>query len=293
MSVTRFLGIVVAILAIAAGSFSGPVGGGPSVAVVAALREAPSNEAPERAIATADAAGTRPSMETLAASVSITATGPTPWRPISAVVTAPSSPTNATTLVFGVTFSAGVTGLDAADFSLGGTAPGCTVGDPIDSAVFYAVPVTGCGQGTVDLTLVADSIVDPDGRSGPAVDASSRGVAIDRTPPVVSRIFLSADAVPAGTPVTITATADDDIGVASAEGRVAGGSWATLAAIDGTLGWPTEGLTGTFYAPGTAGTYAICVRAADVPGNLSDGAACATLTVTTTNPPSVPVLAAD
>jgi len=289
---TRFLGTVIAALAIAAGSFSGPVGGAPAVTVRVTRLEAPSNEASGPAIATTDIGDTAPRIEHPPASQPITAAVTAPSRSITAVVTAPSSPTNVQALIFGVTFSADVSGLDAGDFTLGGTAPGCTVGDPIGSSVFYAIPVTGCDSGTVDLTLGANSIVH-EGGSGPAVDTTSRGVAIDRTPPTVSRIFLSADSVPAGTAVTVTATADDDIGLASAQGRVAGGSWATLTAIDGALDWLTEGLTGTLSAPGAAGTYAICVRAIDVLGNRSDGAECVTLTVTTSSPPPVPAVTAN
>ena len=63
--------------------------------------------------------------------------------------------TNAVNLVFDVDFNEDVFGLAASDFSVGGTATGCSVGAPIGSGASYDVTVSGCSEGTVILSLAA------------------------------------------------------------------------------------------------------------------------------------------
>ena len=112
-----------------------------------------------------------------------------------AVVTLPATPTKAPTLTATLSFDEGIMGLTAADLSVTGTASGCSIGDPIDGPAnkSFTVQVSGCGEGTVALTLAAGSISDLSANDGPAAPAVSGVVTIDRTPAV-------ATLAPPGTP---------------------------------------------------------------------------------------------
>jgi Big-like domain-containing protein len=103
-----------------------------------------------------------------------------------ATLTPPASPTNATTLGYGVTFTEPVTGLTASDFALTGTATGCLVGAPSGSAASYTVGVSGCSAGTVILTLKANAVTDGTGNPGPPSDVAASSVLIDRTAPTTT-----------------------------------------------------------------------------------------------------------
>jgi hypothetical protein len=106
--------------------------------------------------------------------------------PPGATVIPPASPTNAASLVYGVTFTEPVTGLAAADFSLTGTATGCSVGVPTGSGSSYSVSVGGCSAGTVTMTLKAGSASDAAGNAGPISAVAASSVVIDRTAPTVT-----------------------------------------------------------------------------------------------------------
>jgi hypothetical protein len=123
------------------------------------------------------AANPGPTASVTAATVTIDRTGP------SATLTAPSSPTNATTLGYSVGFSEAVTGLAAGDFTRTGSATGCVVGAPSGSGASYTVNVTGCSAGTVVLTLNAGSVMNATSNAGPATDVTATSVLIDRTAP--------------------------------------------------------------------------------------------------------------
>jgi hypothetical protein len=105
-----------------------------------------------------------------------------------AVVTLPATPTKAPTLTATLSFDEGIMGLAAGDLSVTGTATGCSIGDPIDGLAnkSFTVQVSGCGEGTVALTLAADSISDLSSNDGPAAPAVSGVVTIDRTPAVAT-----------------------------------------------------------------------------------------------------------
>lgn len=101
----------------------------------------------------------------------------------------------------------------------------------------------------------------------------------DLTAPSVTAPGLSPNPVIPGATVTVTSTATDNVTVASAQKQLNGGSWTSMTAVDGTFGEAAEDVTSTITAPATAGTYPVCVRAADGAGNTSNGLACTTLTV--------------
>ena len=114
----------------------------------------------------------------------------------------------------------------------------------------------------------------PTGTPGPTSSA-----AVDGTPPAVTNPGLSPNPVIPGATVTVTSTATDGVAVASAQKQLNGGGWSAMAAVDGSFGGTSEALTSTITAPAAAGTYSVCVRAADSSNNTSNGLACTTLTV--------------
>jgi hypothetical protein len=101
----------------------------------------------------------------------------------------------------------------------------------------------------------------------------------DNIPPTVTTPGLSPNPVIPGATVTVTSTATDAVAVTSAQKRLNGGTWTSMAAVDGAFGETSESVTSTITAPATAGTYPVCVRATDGNANTSNGLACTTLTV--------------
>src|SRR4029078_10053645 len=99
-----------------------------------------------------------------------------------AVLTGPASPTSASPLTYILAFSEPITDLDASDLDVSGTACGCTVGAPSGSGTSYTVTLTGCGEGTVGLSLAAGSVADLAGNPGPAFRAIALTVAVDHLP---------------------------------------------------------------------------------------------------------------
>ncbi|HEX5825433.1 MAG TPA: hypothetical protein VFY18_13325, partial [Candidatus Limnocylindrales bacterium] len=186
-----------------------------------------------------------------------------------AQLTAPATPTTATTLTWTLTFGGAVTGLAATDFTRTGTAPGCIVGSPAGSGTSWTVAVTGCGQGTVAIALKRSSVVDAAGNRGPAFAIGATIVTIDRTGPTTSVPSVSPRIGTAlgGTaiPVTVDATGTDTGGAGIARYELArstdgGTTWTTLST---TLTTPTYLTT----VP-ASGTVRYRVRAVDLVGNM-------------------------
>ena len=92
--------------------------------------------------------------------------------------------TNAASPVFAVAFGESVTGLAAGDFSVLGTATGCTVGAPAGGPAAYTVTLTGCSNGTVTLRLAAGAVTD--GGANTNVQTVGPTVTIDRTAPTLT-----------------------------------------------------------------------------------------------------------
>jgi hypothetical protein len=97
---------------------------------------------------------------------------------------APVTPTNAATFSYAITFGARVTGLTAADISWRGSATGCRIGAPTGEGMRWAVPVSGCSQGTFSPTLRRGAVRDVVGNIGPTATVTGPPIAIDRTAPV-------------------------------------------------------------------------------------------------------------
>jgi Galactose oxidase, central domain len=123
---------------------------------------------------------------------------------VSSIVRAGSSPTNATSVDFTVTFSKSVTGVDTGDFSLAttGAVSGASISGVSGSGAIYTVTVgTGTGDGTIGLNLVDnDSIQDAatnklGGTGAGNGNFTGEVYTIDKTPPTVSSI-VRADSNP-------------------------------------------------------------------------------------------------
>ena len=180
------------------------------------------------------------------------------------VVPAGTSPTNAATVNFTVTFSEAVTGLTAANFVVTGTATGATVGTPTtaDGGLTYTVPVNVGGDGTLGLSLTsrtgvtdsaANQLYQTQADDGTVFTGlgSTGTYAIDRTAPTVSIGAPSAPAT-AGGPVSFVVTYAD-----------ANLQAVRLTAADVTLN--ATGTTGTISVVNNGGTYVVTVS--NVTGN--------------------------
>ncbi len=197
---------------------------------------------------------------------------------LTATLTAPASPTKATTLSYALAFSESVTGLAAADFTRTGTATGCVVGTPTGVGASYAVPVTACSAGTVILALKAASVTDTAGNAGPAAAVTAGTVTIERTPPSAT---LTAPASPTkATTLSYTLAFSESVtGLAAADFTRTG------TATGCVVGTPT-GAGASYAVPVTAcsaGTVILALKAAsvtDAAGNPGPAAAVAAGTVT-------------
>lgn len=197
--------------------------------------------------------------------------GSPPPDPIANVV-GPSSPTNAATNRYAVSFLHPVTGLAAADFVTSGTATGCVVGTPSGSGTSYSVPVTHCSQGTLALTLKADSVVEATDATvlGPTNAVRSPAtLVIDRTAPTAGapRATLRAGVALSGArlPVHLAWTGGDTGGSGFSHFELArstngGATWTSLGRL-------TAASLNVSLASG--GTLRYRVRSVDLAGNVS------------------------
>ena len=92
--------------------------------------------------------------------------------------------TNQSTATFYLMTNVTVKNLEASDFSILGSATGCTVDDTFSQSSFHVVTVRGCSDGTVAVQLGANSISDLSINWGPAQGAVSDFTTIDRAGPV-------------------------------------------------------------------------------------------------------------
>lgn len=101
--------------------------------------------------------------------------------------TAPVSPSNAATPTFNIAFGQSVTGLTADDFTISGTATGCYVSTLTGSGANYAATVNGCADGTISLTLKADTVTG--NAIGPVRPVSTTAIILDRTVPEINTLI--------------------------------------------------------------------------------------------------------
>jgi alpha-tubulin suppressor-like RCC1 family protein/subtilisin family serine protease len=190
--------------------------------------------------------------------------------PPSAVLTAPSSPTNAAVLTYLLGFDETVSGLAADDFERGGTALNCgiLVGG---SGASYTVSLSSCSQGTVTLRLKSGSVADASSNPGPSAAVDANLVNVDRTLPTTAWT---------ATPISLrsgVALAAKNLPVtASWTGQDSGGSgiarYELSKSTDGGTTWTVvnSNIAGTTLATTlTAGrTSRLRVRAVDAAGNV-------------------------
>ncbi len=112
--------------------------------------------------------------------------------PVVSSFTAPASPSNAATPIFNIAFGQSVTGLTADDFTISGTATGCYVSTLTGSGASYAAKVAGCQDGTISLTLKADTVTG--NAIGPVRPVSTTPIILDRTVPELDTLVKQASA---------------------------------------------------------------------------------------------------
>lgn len=95
-----------------------------------------------------------------------------PTQP-TAVFSSPASPSSSFTLVYVVNFSERVSGVSASDFSVTGTATGCTITRSRSFGVSITVTVVCATAGTVVLALADGAAIDADGNSVASATAST------------------------------------------------------------------------------------------------------------------------
>lgn len=92
-------------------------------------------------------------------------------------------------IIFDVTFSRDITGIESADFTNAGTATGCVIAPQASSYLTAGgsvkVNVTNCSEGTLILQLAATSVFHSTTVAAPVVPFNSGTVIIDRTAPTI------------------------------------------------------------------------------------------------------------
>jgi spore germination protein YaaH len=209
--------------------------------------------------------------------------GPAVPTSVKSFTTTPASPTQSGDLVYRLVFGGAIKGLSAADLSRTGTAAGCHVAAPTGSGTTWFIRVTGCGPGSLQLSLRARSVSDAVANVGPPATVAASRVVIDRSGPIAAKPRvalrsgggLATASAGASLGATLTWSASDvgGAGVRDYDVRrsVDGGAWADLA-IDTTSRSMVVALT-----PGHE--YRFEVRARDRAGNVGAWAAGSTIPV--------------
>ena len=185
-----------------------------------------------------------------------------------------TDPSNSSPVVFGVLFSAPVTGFAGSDISFAGsTAPGTLVASVAGTGASYTVSVTGMtGTGTVAASIPAGVAQDEAGNSNQASTSVDNTVTFDNAAPTVTINQASGQADPTNvSPIVFTVTFSEAVtGFASADVSFAGST------VGGTLSATVSG-SGTTYTvsvtgmatPGTVVASIVAGAATDLAGNGS------------------------
>jgi hypothetical protein len=94
--------------------------------------------------------------------------------------------TNAASLVYDLVFSESISDLASSDLSNTGTARGCTITPSAATGTTLTVTVSGCGNGTVILTLKPGAVRDAFGTTSPGIAKAAPTVTIDRSNPTLT-----------------------------------------------------------------------------------------------------------
>ena len=142
-------------------------------------------------------------------------------------------PTNDASIEFTATFSESVTGLEDADVTIGGTAPGTLVADVTGGPTVYTISISGMTDaGTVTASLGADVADDAAGTGNDASTSTDNTVTYDPTLPTVTVEQAGGQVDPTNdSPIVFTATFSEAVtGFASADVTIGGTAGGTKSA---------------------------------------------------------------
>jgi len=149
------------------------------------------------------------------------------YAPTVTAFSALSSSSNQNTVQFNLTLSQSVVGLEIGDFAISGTSGGCFVSSLTGSGTSYSAVVSGCSDGTVGLTLAAESVAGA--TTGPTAPASTGLVALDRKNP---NFTITTPATPSNlTALPFQVVADEAVTGLSASSFSASGAGCQLGTI--------------------------------------------------------------
>lgn len=103
-----------------------------------------------------------------------------------------ATPTNSSNAIsYSMTMSQAISGLSSADFSNAGTATNCSFSTDTSTGTSFAISISGCGEGTLQPQLLANSVLGS--QTGPSVDSPATSIIkIDRTAPTISTVSVNA-----------------------------------------------------------------------------------------------------
>jgi DNA/RNA endonuclease G (NUC1)/fibronectin type 3 domain-containing protein len=186
-------------------------------------------------------------------SVLVDATAPT----VVSVTRAGSTPTNAASVIFTVTFSTSVTGVDGTDFAVvsSGVAGTPAVSGFSGSGTTYTVTVTtGTGDGTIGLDVINDGSIKNASNTPLSSGFTGEIYTIDRTAPAVSTVVRADGSPTKATAVHFTVTFSESVTGVDA----------------GDLSLTTSGVAGTSITDvtGSGTTYAVTVNSGSGDGTI-------------------------
>ena len=137
---------------------------------------------------------------------------------VQSIVRAGTNPTNASSVAFTVTFSQGVTGVDASDFAPTTTGsisitPGDISVSPVSSSVYTVNVATGSGEGTIRLDVTNNGSIFSSTNNAPlgAGYTSGQVYTIDKTAPAVQSINRVSGATTNAASVQFTVTFNEPV----------------------------------------------------------------------------------
>ena len=209
---------------------------------------------------------------------------------VSSVAAVTSTPTNASTVSYTVTFSEAVTDFTAADLTTSGTATGCVPGVTAVSASVYTVSFASCSEGSVGVKIAANSIQDIASNAGPATAyAGAAAISIDRTAATVSSATTSAPAITKTSPIPFVVTFNEAVtGFTAADIATIGSATGCQVAVN-AVSSTVYNVSVSACADGTVGIKVLAAGATDLAGNASPAADFASISVTLdTTAPAAP-----
>ena len=228
---------------------------------------------------TAGNSGATVTTTTDASTVTLDKTAPT--VAITSSTATSGSTTSATTLSYTATFSESVTGFDATDLTISGTAnggsPAASNFVPVSGSVYTFDVLRGTSDGTVIVSIAASQAIDA--ASNPNTASNTYTLTIDSTAPTLSPVHIQSNNVSTvlaktGNTVTVSFTSSEPI--TGVSGTI-GGQAATPTNTSGNNWTLTRTLTGAE----TEGVLAFTINFSDLIGNAG------TQVTTTTDASSV------